>query len=129
MIRRPPRSTLFPYTTLFRSLMGLIKPTAGRITVFGHEAAAGAPVLSRLGSFVEGTGLQPHLSGRDNLRLYWAATGRPAADAHMEEAIEVAGLGKAIDRREGRRTQGGGQRGAIAPAMLGLPDPLGPPAP
>src|SRR2546430_6691530 len=23
MIRRPPRSTLFPYTTLFRSLLGL----------------------------------------------------------------------------------------------------------
>src|SRR3712207_8947771 len=24
MIRRPPRSTLFPYTTLFRSLMGSV---------------------------------------------------------------------------------------------------------
>src|SRR3712207_8383235 len=24
MIRRPPRSTLFPYTTLFRSLVGLV---------------------------------------------------------------------------------------------------------
>src|SRR2546421_9839115 len=29
MIRRPPRSTLFPYTTLFRSL--LVKEEAGRI--------------------------------------------------------------------------------------------------
>src|SRR5260370_2356629 len=26
MIRRPPRSTLFPYTTLFRSLINLPKP-------------------------------------------------------------------------------------------------------
>src|SRR5256885_11199352 len=26
MIRRPPRSTLFPYTTLFRSHVGLIRP-------------------------------------------------------------------------------------------------------
>src|SRR3712207_8915731 len=26
MIRRPPRSTLFPYTTLFRSLLGLGEP-------------------------------------------------------------------------------------------------------
>src|SRR5260221_4850984 len=25
MIRRPPRSTLFPYTTLFRSLLGLAR--------------------------------------------------------------------------------------------------------
>src|SRR2546422_6245805 len=31
MIRRPPRSTLFPYTTLFRSVPGqlLVKPKAG----------------------------------------------------------------------------------------------------
>src|SRR2546423_6462987 len=27
MIRRPPRSTLFPYTTLFRSLPGLMPPS------------------------------------------------------------------------------------------------------
>src|SRR2546426_12485537 len=31
MIRRPPRSTLFPYTTLFRS--PLLEPTAGRVRV------------------------------------------------------------------------------------------------
>ncbi|MGY1806174.1 alpha/beta fold hydrolase [Blastococcus sp. SYSU D00669] len=111
-------------TTSLRMLMGLIRPTAGRITVFGHEAGPGAPVLSRLGSFVEGTGLQPHLSGRDNLRLYWAATGRPEADAHMDEAIEVAGLGKAIDRPVRRYSQGMRQRVAIAQAMLGLPDLL-----
>jgi ABC-2 type transport system ATP-binding protein len=111
-------------TTSLRMLMGLIRPTDGRITVFGHEIHPGAPVLSRLGSFVEGTGLQPHLSGRDNLRLYWAATGRPAEDAHMEEAIEVAGLGAAIDRPVRRYSQGMRQRVAIAQAMLGLPDLL-----
>src|SRR5258708_13731531 len=27
MIRRPPRSTLFPYTTLFRSQVGITEPT------------------------------------------------------------------------------------------------------
>jgi ABC-2 type transport system ATP-binding protein len=111
-------------TTSLRMLMGLIRPTEGRISIFGHAAGQGAPVLSRLGSFVEGTGLQPHLSGRDNLRLYWAATGRPAEDAHMEEAIEVAGLGTAIDRPVRRYSQGMRQRVAIAQAMLGLPDLL-----
>src|SRR2546421_6735886 len=30
MIRRPPRSTLFPYTTLFRSLMTLRKKRSSR---------------------------------------------------------------------------------------------------
>ncbi|MCF6506189.1 alpha/beta fold hydrolase [Blastococcus sp. MG754426] len=111
-------------TTSLRMLMGLIRPTDGRISIFGHAAGPGAPVLSRLGSFVEGTGLQPHLSGRDNLTLYWAATGRPAEDAHMEEAIEVAGLGAAIDRPVRRYSQGMRQRVAIAQAMLGLPDLL-----
>jgi ABC-2 type transport system ATP-binding protein len=111
-------------TTSLRMLMGLIRPTSGTIRVFGHAATAGAPVLSRLGSFVEGTGLMPHLSGRDNLSLYWAATGRPLADAHMEEAIEVAGLGAAIDKRVRSYSQGMRQRVAIAQAMLGLPDLL-----
>ncbi|WP_029430985.1 alpha/beta fold hydrolase [Blastococcus sp. URHD0036] len=111
-------------TTSLRMLMGLIRPTEGRISVFGHSAGPGAPVLSRLGSFVEGTGLMPHLSGRDNLRLYWAATGRPDADAHMDEATEVAGLGAAIDRPVRRYSQGMRQRVAIAQAMLGLPDLL-----
>src|SRR5258707_10562106 len=32
MIRRPPRSTLFPYTTLFRSALGLAKPNIGLLT-------------------------------------------------------------------------------------------------
>jgi len=111
-------------TTSLRMLMGLIRPTEGRIRIFGHAAGPGAPVLSRLGSFVEGTGLQPHLSGRDNLTLYWAATGRPLADAHLDEAIEVAGLGSAIDKRVRRYSQGMRQRVAIAQAMLGLPDLL-----
>ncbi|MPQ98209.1 alpha/beta fold hydrolase [Modestobacter sp. I12A-02628] len=111
-------------TTSLRMLMGLIRPTAGTISVFGHAARPGAPVLSRLGSFVEGTGLQPHLSGRDNLTLYWAATGRPPEDAHMAEAIEVAGLGSAIDKRVRSYSQGMRQRVAIAQAMLGLPDLL-----
>src|SRR2546422_11370133 len=35
MIRRPPRSTLFPYTTLFRSVYGLVgEPYTARDTVF-----------------------------------------------------------------------------------------------
>src|SRR2546430_9584396 len=33
MIRRPPRSTLFPYTTLFRSYLGIDRPEAN-ILVF-----------------------------------------------------------------------------------------------
>ncbi len=111
-------------TTVLRMLMGLIRPSGGSIRVFGHPISPGAPVLSRIGSFVEGPGFLPHLSGLDNLRLYWAATGRPDADAHLDEALEIAGLGKAVHRRVRTYSQGMRQRLAIAQAMLGLPDLL-----
>lgn len=111
-------------TTTLRMLMGLIRPDGGEIRVFGHAIAPGAPVLSRVGAFVEGAGFLPHLSGRENLELYWRATGRPAEDAHLEEALEIAGLGDALARAVRTYSQGMRQRLAIAQAMLGLPDLL-----
>ncbi|MFS8098464.1 alpha/beta fold hydrolase [Lentzea alba] len=111
-------------TTTLRMVMGLIHPSAGHIRVFGHKVTPGAPVLSRIGSFVEGSGFLPHLSGAANLRLYWAATGRPLEEAHVEEALEIAGLGDAVHRRVRTYSQGMRQRLAIAQAMLGLPDLL-----
>ncbi|MER5479310.1 alpha/beta fold hydrolase [Streptomyces sp. NPDC002734] len=109
-------------TTTLRMLMGLIRPDEGEIRVFGHAIRPGAPVLSRVGAFVEGAGFLPHLSGRENLELYWRATGRPAEDAHLEEALEIAGLGGALERAVRTYSQGMRQRLAIAQAMLGLPD-------
>ncbi|HEX8864862.1 MAG TPA: ATP-binding cassette domain-containing protein, partial [Lentzea sp.] len=111
-------------TTTLRMVMGLIHPSEGNIRVFGHKVTPGAPVLSRIGSFVEGSGFLPHLSGAANLRLYWAATGRPLAEAHIDEALEIAGLGDAVNRRVRTYSQGMRQRLAIAQAMLGLPDLL-----
>ncbi|WP_449061329.1 ATP-binding cassette domain-containing protein, partial [Planomonospora algeriensis] len=111
-------------TTTMRMMMGLIHPDAGEIRIFGHRVVPGAPVLSRLGSFVEGAGFLPHLSGRANLELYWKATGRPTADAHLQEALEIAGLGSALERAVRTYSQGMRQRLAIAQAMLGLPDLL-----
>ncbi|MEU2423240.1 CocE/NonD family hydrolase [Streptomyces sp. NPDC007851] len=111
-------------TTTLRMLMGLIKPDGGEIRVFGHAIRPGAPVLSRVGAFVEGAGFLPHLSGRENLELYWQATGRPPEDAHLDEALEIAGLGDALARAVRTYSQGMRQRLAIAQAMLGLPDLL-----
>ncbi|CAL9467145.1 Vitamin B12 import ATP-binding protein BtuD [Streptomyces sp. enrichment culture] len=111
-------------TTTLRMLMGLIKPDGGEIRVFGHAVRPGAPVLSRVGAFVEGAGFLPHLSGRENLELYWRATGRPPEDAHLDEALRIAGLGDALARAVRTYSQGMRQRLAIAQAMLGLPDLL-----
>jgi ABC-2 type transport system ATP-binding protein len=111
-------------TTTMRMLMGLIRPDAGSVHVFGQPVAAGAPVLSRVGAFVEGAGFLPHLSGRANLDLYWRATGRPTEDAHVAEALEIAALGEALERPVRTYSQGMRQRLAIAQAMLGLPELL-----
>src|SRR3712207_7177643 len=60
MIRRPPRSTLFPYTTLFRSV-GLADPARGqhdRRRLPRDEAPRLAPVAERAGDAL-GVGEQP----------------------------------------------------------------------
>src|SRR5204862_4216125 len=41
MIRRPPRSTLFPYTTLFRSESRRIRWTTRQCTIFSTAAGSG----------------------------------------------------------------------------------------
>src|SRR5688572_32751025 len=46
MIRRPPRSTLFPYTTLFRSPSGDASP-AGRPGVQGRSQPLAKPAKSK----------------------------------------------------------------------------------
>jgi ABC-2 type transport system ATP-binding protein len=111
-------------TTTLRMVVGLIQPSAGRIRVFGDVIEPGAPVLSRVGAFIEGPGFLPHLSGLDNLMVYWRATGRPLGDAFLETALEIAGLGEEIHRKVRTYSHGMKQRLGIAQAMLGLPELL-----
>src|SRR2546428_9699495 len=49
MIRRPPRSTLFPYTTLFRSLQGAERRGAGGARGVAHSPAHLAAAVHRRG--------------------------------------------------------------------------------
>src|SRR3989454_9210810 len=54
MIRRPPRSTLFPYTTLFRSVCRPLRPPraarhqAVRVVVRVHSGRVRDPVVAHL---------------------------------------------------------------------------------
>jgi ABC-2 type transport system ATP-binding protein len=102
----------------------MTRPSQGEILVFGHHLRPGADVLRRVGALVEGPGFLPHLSGVENLRLFWRSTGRPFAEAHLDEALEIAGLGTAIHRKVKTYSHGMKQRLAIAQAMLGLPELL-----
>lgn len=111
-------------TTALRMVLGLVRPSSGQVRVFGYRVRPGAAVLSRVGALVEGPGLLPHLSGVDNLRHYWAATGRPPAQAGLDEVLRIAGLDEAAGLKVRTYSQGMQQRLALAQAMLGLPDLL-----
>lgn len=110
-------------TTALRVLMGLIFPTKGSLYLAGESVYPGSPALSNLGCFVEGPGFLPHLSGRENLKLYWLSIGRDG-DQQLEQVVAITKLGTALDKKVRSYSQGMRQRLAIAQAMLGMPDLL-----
>src|SRR2546422_7662158 len=68
MIRRPPRSTLFPYTTLFRSQLLRVCRRAGR-----------QPVATPAGSY------RPPWAARRRGSVVVASTGDPRSEEHTSE--------------------------------------------
>src|SRR3712207_8256611 len=77
MIRRPPRSTLFPYTTLFRS-DGRVESwntAAERITGYSESDATGAGTGDRL----EGVAYDCFFAAEDVQR------GKPRSEEHTSE--------------------------------------------
>ena len=110
-------------TTTLRMVMGLIFPTEGSIFIDGKAVYPGSPALSNLGSFVEGPGFLPHLSGRENLSLYWRSIGREG-EQYLDDVVAITKLGTALDKKVRSYSQGMRQRLAIAQAMLGMPDLL-----
>src|SRR5437867_7990677 len=74
MIRRPPRSTLFPYTTLFRSLYGVRIDTS--------ETLVDKSVIPQMGTF-KPTGVNP--------QLVWNVRRALDADGFRHVRIVVSG--------------------------------------
>src|SRR5256885_2648698 len=66
MIRRPPRSTLFPYTTLFRSVASHVKDYAVRLVLATHpKTETAVPIANqylRFGSSPRGGRSEEHTS-------------------------------------------------------------------
>src|SRR3712207_8118058 len=79
MIRRPPRSTLFPYTTLFRSRAGPLR--GGRHPCTQGALACARPAPPRQGGCRGETG--PGVAVR--ARLLGRGARRPARDVRSEE--------------------------------------------
>src|SRR2546422_11598832 len=83
MIRRPPRSTLFPYTTLFRSGFARIGPFAPH-----HEAGHGQTLRTDRPD----PGRDAHGDGRQRLaRCGRVVLGRAVLKTRTKEADQVTG--------------------------------------
>src|SRR3712207_6927678 len=69
MIRRPPRSTLFPYTTLFRSSLPLcLGSTSSASTAISvHRSQTSAPTLTRSIAFLRSEEHTSELQSRQYL--------------------------------------------------------------
>src|SRR5256886_13934802 len=101
MIRRPPRSTLFPYTTLFRSRAAGYE----RIVLWTQENLAAARHLYEQAGFTR-TAREPHRSlGKDLLgeTRQLEPTGRRAAARHAAGGPSHAARGPV---RPGERSGG-----------------------
>src|SRR5260370_10429968 len=79
MIRRPPRSTLFPYTTLFRSIAGIYGAIGGNGAVAGrsgdhvHDAGRGDP------------GVEGGHANSNHLRMHCVGVGAVRSEEHTSE--------------------------------------------
>src|SRR2546429_2736232 len=120
MIRRPPRSTLFPYTTLFRS-------TAGTARVAGIDVVHDpARVRQKIGLVFQDPSLDDQLTGRENLEFHAFIYSVPAEvrRARIDQMLELLQL---TDRASSQvRTYSGGmkRRLEIARGMLHEPQIL-----
>jgi ABC-2 type transport system ATP-binding protein len=111
-------------TTALRVLMGLERPTQGTIRLFGTNVSPGCRELLRVGAMIEEAAFVPHLSGMANLKLWWEAGGSRLRDADLDGALEVAGLGDAVQRKVKTYSQGMKQRLGFARALLARPELL-----
>src|SRR5256885_15958297 len=121
MIRRPPRSTLFPYTTLFRSLHGLAELARAQAVVFlplpvhARMAAEGLDLGAAFGvedllpghvhlaevAHVQNSGLEQLADARRNAAVDRTAVGnrRLAALGRCGDAVEPDLHGPFADRK------------------------------
>jgi ABC-2 type transport system ATP-binding protein len=111
-------------TTTVRMLVGLIRPNRGHATLLGEPAGPGASVLRRVGALVEKPSFVPYLSGMANLRVHWLAGDDPWPAPGLDEALEIANLGNAVNRKVKGYSQGMRQRLGIAQALLNQPELL-----
>jgi ABC-2 type transport system ATP-binding protein len=106
-------------TTTLRTLLGLIRPTAGTALIDGRPYADLPDPVHTVGALLDGGASHPGRSGRNHLRVLAHAAG--VSDQRVEELLSLVGLEATADRRTGAYSLGMRQRLGIAVALLGDP--------
>jgi ABC-2 type transport system ATP-binding protein len=108
-------------TTLIRMLLALVRPTAGRVALFGTTVArAERGAWAQVGYLVEMPSAYPELTVRENLEAVRRL--RRLRDASVvTDAIDRLGLGPYADRRARHLSLGNAQRLGLAKALLHRP--------
>lgn len=104
-------------TTSLRMMLGLIRPSAGSVRLFGRDPQESVDALDGVSGFVEAPSFYPYLSGRTNLELLAALDGGEAR-ARLEDALEIVGLSDRAKDRVGGYSHGMRQRLGLAAALL-----------
>jgi ABC-2 type transport system ATP-binding protein len=109
-------------TTTIRCLLGLVRPSAGRCRLLGHEPAALHRVIGRVGSIVESPTMFPRFTGRRNLELLARIDG--IGRSRVREVLEEVGLADRGEDLVKNYSLGMKQRLGIAGALLKDPELL-----
>jgi ABC-2 type transport system ATP-binding protein len=104
-------------TTSLRMMLGLIRPTAGTVALFGRDPQATVRALDGVAGFVEAPTFYPYLTGRRNLELLAAFDGY-GASARIGQALDTVELSDRAGDRVGGYSHGMRQRLGIAAALL-----------
>jgi ABC-2 type transport system ATP-binding protein len=104
-------------TTSLRMMLGLIRPTAGQVRLFGRDPLVTVAALEGVAGFVEAPTFYPYLSARRNLELLAAFDGH-GAGRRIDAALDTVELAGRARDRVGGYSHGMKQRLGIAAALL-----------
>ncbi len=108
-------------STVIRMALGLVRPTRGRVLLFGHDMAKHSlKALGRVGAIVEAPAFYENFSGRDNLRILAAMSGGANRKRIEETLVLLDLLPRAHDPV---RTYSHGMRQRLGIAQALLPEP------
>jgi ABC-2 type transport system ATP-binding protein len=109
-------------TTLLGLLLGVATADAGTLEIFGRPVGRSLAVADGVAGFVDGPGLYPSLTARQNLTALAALRGiRSGRPRHVADALDQAGLTDVADVRVRGFSLGMRQRLGLASALLTRP--------